>query len=105
MIGDLTQLWKRNILAKSKTGGVLINFIQHLTMKALYMYEAHSNPSLLAELPKYHGKDYVGFNLLLAITICNVTRSHDEALRKKSEETLEDMEFFSSGNMTTNTYL
>jgi len=105
MIGELAQHWKRNILAHSKTGGVLINFVQNLTMRTLYMYEAHSNPTQLAEIPKYSGKDYVGFNLLLAITLCNVTRSHEEALRKKSEEKLEDEEFFSSGNMTTNTYL
>jgi hypothetical protein len=55
-------------------------------MKALYMFEAHSNPNQLAEMDNFQGKDFVGFNLLLAITICNVTRSHDQALRKKSQE-------------------
>ena len=70
------------------------------------MFESHSNPASLTD-PNLSGKDYVGFNLLLAITLCNVTRSHDEALRQKKEELVEEdcEEFFSSGNMTTNEYL
>jgi hypothetical protein len=64
------------------------------------MYEGHSNPS---ELPSSHSHhDYVGFNLLLALTLSNVTKSHHQKNTRANDED-GDEERFSSGQLTTNT--
>jgi hypothetical protein len=49
-----------------------------------------------------HVKDYCGFNLLMALVMSNVTKSH--ANRKTQEEVSSDNDdVFSSGHLTTNT--
>ena len=104
-IGELSQLWKDNLLEKSRVGGVILNFVQQLAGRSLQLYENRAG----GVSDGGHEKDNVGFNLLLAIVLSNVTRSHHQDNRimqseaNDGEGSEECDEVFSSGHLTSNT--
>ena len=79
-IGDLTKLWKDTLLPHTSVGGVILNFVQHVAGVSLALYESKlgSQADAATHIPT---RDCVGFNLLLAITLFNVTKSHDSRNR------------------------
>ena len=83
-IGELTKLWKDNLLEKSRFGGVILNFVQELAGRTLQLYE--SKASSLGDTAQTNVKDSMGFNLLLAVVLANVTRSHNSKNRIMSSE-------------------
>ena len=42
-IGDLTRIWKENLIKHSKYGGVILNFIQQIANRTLQLYENKSD--------------------------------------------------------------
>jgi hypothetical protein len=103
-IGELAKLWKENLLSMSRVGGVILNFVQQLAGRSLQLYENKAG-----EINDGIQKDNVGFNLLLAIVLSNVTRSHhtENQIKKSGQVEGEDSdemeEVFSSGHLTSNT--
>ena len=75
-IGELARLWKDNLLEKSRVGGVILNFVQQLAGRTLQLYENKAGGINEVAHQSVQQKDSVGFNLLLAIVLSNVTRSH-----------------------------
>lgn len=107
------------MLKHTRVGGVILNYIQHLSGISLALYEnKHGAAQDAAAQVSSTQKDCVGFNLLLALVLFNVTKSHDTRNRitkinlkvaenKPLSEDSEDLEeeVFSSGKLTTNTIM
>lgn len=108
-IGDLTRIWKENLIKHSKYGGVILNFIQQIANRTLQLYENKSDGhatvgvnqifDVLKNNTVQLAKDSVGFNILLAAVLSNLTKSHSNT---NFENELEEGDGFS---MSTNTIL
>lgn len=69
LMGEISNTWKNNIIQDSEYPNSILNFISILSSRTLHLFENKQDASgLLA-------KDYVGINLLMAITLYNVTHS------------------------------
>ena len=67
-------MWKETLLKHTKVGGVILHYIQHLSGTALALFESKQGDQRSAEVSQ---RDFVGFNLLLAIVLFNLTKSHE----------------------------
>ena len=79
LVGSIARMWKSNLMTYTKIGGVILNFVQEISCKTLQLFESRSADS--NDIISTPIKDSVGFNLLLAIVLCNVTKSHNEQNR------------------------
>ena len=78
-VGDLVRMWKETLLKHTRVSGVILHYVQHLSGTALALFESRQggsqgDPAVQVSMVQ---RDCVGFNLLLAIVLFNITKSHE----------------------------
>ena len=107
-LGELACMWKETLLKHTRAAGLILHYIQHLSGISLALFESKQGGA--QDAASSAQRDCVGFNVLLAIVLFNVTKSHELRNRvtivaeMQSEQDSEELdEVFSSGKLTTNT--
>ena len=79
VIGELFIAWKKILLNDSQWSHSILNYMNTLSLRTLQLFENKGEAA-------FGSKDYVGINLLLAITLYNVSHSHMNMLKSKDSE-------------------
>ena len=77
----------------------MLNLLQTLSQRTLAQFEARLSEEAIPE------KDQVGFNLLYAIVISNITKSHQRVQKSAVPDAEEDELMSSAESISTNTIL